>query len=63
MKCRACDVILSDFEATRRYKTNDEKRIYVDLCDCCFDLMAYPISVVIRPDLVDDSFEDYDGAA
>ncbi len=32
MKCRACDVILTDFESTRKYETGD----YIDLCNHCF---------------------------
>lgn len=32
MKCRACDVILTDFEATRKYETGE----FIDLCDYCF---------------------------
>lgn len=32
MKCLACDVILTDFEATRRY----ENGTFIDLCNHCF---------------------------
>jgi len=32
MKCRACDVILTDFEATRKYESGE----YIDLCNHCF---------------------------
>lgn len=34
MKCQACDVILSDREATRKFIDSKE---YIELCDHCFD--------------------------
>ena len=33
MKCLACDVILSDREATRKSSVTEE---YIELCDYCF---------------------------
>ncbi len=33
MKCLACDRILNDFEATRRYQGSGE---FIDLCNKCF---------------------------
>lgn len=33
MKCLSCDCILTDREATRKYKNIDE---FVDLCNDCF---------------------------
>jgi len=33
MKCLACDKILSDFEATRKFSGSGE---FVDLCNHCF---------------------------
>jgi len=33
MKCCACDCLLTDFEATRKYHNSDE---HVDLCNDCF---------------------------
>jgi hypothetical protein len=33
MRCRACQAILSDFEATRKYKSVED---YVELCENCY---------------------------
>jgi len=34
MRCRACDYVLSDFEATRKFfKTST----YIELCNYCFE--------------------------
>lgn len=44
MKCRACDEILSDQEAVRKYLLIDE---YIDLCNTC---LSY-----IKEDLEADS--------
>ena len=33
MRCKACDVLLSEQEATRKSPNNGE---YVDLCNVCF---------------------------
>jgi len=34
MKCKACDEILTDYEATRKvFETNE----YLELCNNCFD--------------------------
>ena len=34
MKCRACDVILTDAEATAK----DEDNRYIELCDICLSM-------------------------
>jgi hypothetical protein len=34
MKCLACDDILTDREATRKYASSGK---FIDLCDKCFD--------------------------
>ena len=34
MKCKACDEILTDFEATRQVLETGE---YIELCNNCFD--------------------------
>jgi len=47
MKCLACDIILTDFEATRKYKSTGE---YVELCDSCIEGAEY--EVIIRKDLL-----------
>lgn len=54
MRCKACDVILSDFEATRKYAGTNE---YCDLCNDCLgksDVLEV-LTVVERDDL--NSFE------
>ncbi len=52
MKCRACDVILSDKEATRRYAVPGE---FVDTCDRCLDTIPDFPETIVRPDLDEDS--------
>ena len=47
MKCKACDCILSDFEATRKYSDGE----YVDLCNHCFEASDYTELVIERADL------------
>jgi hypothetical protein len=37
VRCYACDVILTDEEATRKSKTTNQ---YLDLCDTCYDEVA-----------------------
>jgi hypothetical protein len=47
MRCKACDKLLTDFEATRKYeKSND----FVDLCNDCFKYVP-DVQVKERPDL------------
>jgi hypothetical protein len=60
MRCRECNVILTDFEATRRYANTGCDHDYVDLCDKHFANIADLVTVIVRRDLRDDSFEDYD---
>ena len=50
MRCRACNVELSDYESTRKYSATQE---YVDLCDHCWynSDMVYEITVEERDDL------------
>ena len=50
MKCISCDVILTPFEATRKYKSTLEP---IDLCNSCFKAISDDIPVIIRPDLAD----------
>lgn len=51
MKCLACDKILSDFEATRRYSSEGE---FIDLCNHCFHSgVAEQLTASERPDLLD----------
>lgn len=36
MRCKACDVLLNDFETTRKIVLEDSKIEYPDLCNTCF---------------------------
>ena len=47
MRCKACDKLLSDFEATRKYTKSNE---FVDLCNDCFKYVS-DVEVKERPDL------------
>ena len=56
MKCLACDVVLSDFEATRKFT---ESGTYVDLCNkCFFSGVADDVNFSDREDLLTNSDED-----
>lgn len=61
MICRACNKILSDFEATRRYKSNPEE--FVEMCNPCFKPIEDQVPTITRPDLIntDDNYDDDDG--
>lgn len=48
MRCIACDVELTDYEATRRYATSRE---FVDLCNTCSAVSLYDVAVIDREDL------------
>lgn len=48
MRCRACDCVLTDFEATRKSKESGQ---YVDLCDPCFETIRGTFPVKERQDL------------
>ena len=48
MRCLACQRVLSDFEATRRYAESQE---FVDLCDVCFECVRGSFDVTERADL------------
>jgi len=50
MRCQSCNVILSDFEATRKYLDNT----YVDMCNKCWHGSAMYVDhtpVIERGDL------------
>lgn len=48
MRCVACDVELTDYEATRRFSSSGE---FVDLCNRCFAVTLDTADVVDREDL------------
>lgn len=54
MKCRSCDVDLTDFEATRK-RIDIQPEVYVDLCNSCFAPVADFMAVTERWDLFSDS--------
>jgi len=57
MRCRACDDLLSNREATRRTKSTGE---FLDLCDRCYEFVKGDIPTVERLDneLVDSTNEE-----
>lgn len=65
MKCRACDALLSDFEASRKsVETTDitegkkhYKREYIDLCNHCFESSDKSGMVLERLDLMEAADE------
>lgn len=61
MKCQSCDIILTDFEATRKYAGTHE---YVDLCNTCIELCeeGFKYAITGRPDLMkeEDTMIDMD---
>lgn len=60
MRCLSCNVILTDFEATRKSaNTND----YLDLCNHCFYSISDDVESLERPDLEheDGIFDDDSG--
>ena len=48
MRCIACDVELTDYEATRRSAVSRE---FVDLCNNCSAVSLYDVAVIDREDL------------
>lgn len=54
MRCRACDCVLSDFEATRKYKTIPE---FVDLCERCFSTIRADINVAESKESEDGDYQ------
>lgn len=59
MRCKACNKVLSDYEATRKYA--QEPRDYVDLCSHCFNASDLQGSDVIeRYDLLVDEDMEYE---
>lgn len=58
MHCRACDKLLTDFEATRKNAVNHE---FVDLCKRCFEDVKGLFPVLERKDLLTQSDLDLEG--
>ena len=59
-RCRACDVILSDYELTRKSAVTGE---YYDLCNHCFSYIKDSVYSKERIDLKDisDGFDESAG--
>jgi hypothetical protein len=49
MHCRACDALLSDFEATRK---NANTFQFLDLCNYCYNEVKEIIPTIDRKDLM-----------
>jgi hypothetical protein len=58
MRCRSCDVALTDFESTRKFVETGE---FVDLCNSCFKGLG-DVAVRERFDLMEaaDELTDFD---
>ena len=57
MKCLACDRILTDFEATRKFHQSKE---FVDLCNHCFySGVNEEVSTNEREDLQQEEDDEY----
>jgi hypothetical protein len=58
MRCLSCGVILTDFEATRRF---EQSGAFVDMCNKCIDTDDMFPNTTIRVDLAseDELSEDY----
>ena len=53
MRCVSCDVLLTDFEATRKSAETDE---FLDLCNHCYSFIRDEVKAIERHDLM--SIED-----
>jgi hypothetical protein len=56
MHCKACDIMLTDLETSRRSVTTDE---YLDLCNACYSYIAEDVPSVVNPDFEEDSEDSY----
>ena len=59
MRCLSCNVILTDFESTRKSAVTEE---YLDLCNDCYGTIRDHVKALERFDLmcVDDEPEEDD---
>lgn len=57
-RCKSCDALLTDFEATRKSLSTNE---YLDLCNGCFAPISDEIPTIDREDLLTelDDIEHY----
>lgn len=54
MRCKACDKLLSDYEATRKSSVTGE---FIDMCNACYKEIKDDVQVVENTDLI--SLQDY----
>lgn len=52
MRCTCCDHILTDFEATRKFKSTGD---YADMCNACVKELPPDIEFITRGDLGGDT--------
>jgi trehalose-6-phosphate synthase len=58
VKCKSCDVLLSDAEAIRKSSVSKE---YLDLCDRCLGTIAHQIpNSIDEDDPFWDNFDDWE---
>lgn len=55
MRCIACDHILTDYEATRRFR---ESKSFVELCNTCVGTIANEVEFIGRADLIGQDVEE-----
>ena len=49
MRCRCCNIALTDYEATRKSVVTNE---YLDMCNKCFKTIKEDVLIKDRPDLL-----------
>lgn len=55
MRCRACDALLTDYEATRKLAETLE---FIDLCNNCYRYIVEDVDTIDREDLRDIADEE-----
>ena len=54
MRCKACDISLTDYEATRKSSRSGE---FLDLCNTCYKSINDDIEVIANPENI--NYQDY----
>ena len=60
MRCECCNKILSDFEATRKIKSDSKSVVYADMCNKCASTVEDSIGFIGRSDLDPNMVDDED---
>jgi protein-arginine kinase activator protein McsA len=56
MRCKACNINLSDFESTRKSSTSGE---FIDLCNTCYSTIQQDVDPASeREDLRHENYEE-----